>query len=224
MRFEVIAAKFRDIAGVTAEPGKTYKAGEIVETDKDLDKHFTDVFKKVGGKTQAKPDGYDKGTLDKDDNMDGPLAAKSEEDLDKIRPAKQDPPGSSKFKTTEGKIKKVAAKDDAATPAKGKKVPAAAEEPEPEEDDESAEATTENEEEGGGNETEEEAPEKEEVDYGTDVSREFIKAKPNGLTVFKDEAGKFVVVHKDDPTEPIHDGELKSKAQVMSVIAKYLKG
>lgn len=199
-KFEVIGAPHHH------DDGKTYKDGQTVESDKDLDVLFINKFRRVDGLTKKPRDLDESPDTSGSKVMDPP--AHKKQDMEKAKTA-GDP------KKVEKATAKVNSEPDFDPESESDpKFPISSEEPrtgaepESEEDKESDEEESETESEEGDGE--------DEPGLGVDVTSQFPDARKVDMLVFR-KGGKFHIADKDEPNKATKKGLTKDAA------AKYLK-
>lgn len=193
------------------ETGTVYKSGDIIETDKPLDKLYKGKFRLVGQQKPRRPRDQDS-TLDQSGGrqMDTPAAPTAARQAGRNRP-------------------KTAAKDQEVVHRETGKDPAFAEEEDEEENPKPQKASVAEVDDEENPEVEEEKVEDEvekdeenpevESEFGEVVTSEFRGAKKAGLIVFQDqETELYTVARADRPTKPINKEELKTKASVKRIV------
>lgn len=194
--------RFKVLGGKHADPksGKVYRKGDVIETDKELDKVFANKFKRLGEVTLS-PANMDEMPEEAKPYVDPPnvdvLKAKKNAIARRAKTASEEEEQMQMARTRKKFREEV--KFDRSV---GKNV-ADTEEPEEDEDEEVEET--------------EEEEEQEEADFGEDVTDKFPEAAEKSLKVFK-EGKKHVVVSEEEPGKALNAEELTSKKAVKDFI------
>lgn len=201
---------FEVLHGVHDEDGVHYEAGEVVESEKDLDRMFAEKFKRRGG-LNRRPRDLDASVNEHGNRItDVPLHARKQK--------AQKPLKKTAAKATDSEAEFYDDEDVEETEKK-KTLKAAG----PQDDILEGEDIEDDEESGDVGIEEEDEDNAEETELGKDVSAKFEDARKADLKVFKGDKG-YHVVDADEPETPLHRTPLATKGAVDSFVEDYRTG